>query len=70
MGEQLVWLKSEKTLTGDKLLEIQRAVTPLGISVGMTHPRRIVAEHGRQYIIENGVTSLFTVQLLEEQILR
>jgi hypothetical protein len=69
MGEQLVWLKSAQNLTGDKLLEIQAAVAPLGVAVGMTYPSRIVAEHGKQYVIENGVSSLFTAQLLEEEIL-
>lgn len=69
MGKQLVWLKSAQTLTGDKLLEIQAAVSPLGVEIGMTHPARIVAEHGKQYVLENGVSSLFTVQLLQEDIL-
>jgi hypothetical protein len=35
----------------------------------MTHLARIVAEHGKQYVLENGITSLFTVQLLQEEIL-
>jgi hypothetical protein len=69
MNEQLVWLKSEQTFTGDRLLEIQTAVTPLGVTVGMTHPDHIVAEHGKQYVLKNGITSLFTVQLLQEDIL-
>jgi len=69
MNEQLVWLKSAQNLTGDRLLEIQAAMTPLGVTVGMTNPSRIVAEHGRQYVLENGVTSLFTTQLLQENIL-
>jgi hypothetical protein len=69
MDEQLVLLKSTQMLSGDKLLEIQAAVAPLGITVGMTHPSRIVAEHAKQYVIENGITSLFTTQLLQEDIL-
>ena len=69
MSEQLVWLRSEQILTGDKLLEMQALVTPLGVTIGMTHPTRVVAEYGKQYVIENGVTSLFTTQLLQEEIL-
>ena len=69
MSEQLVWLRSEQNLTGDKLLEMQALVTPLGITIGMTHPTRIVAEYAGEYVIENGVTSLFTTQLLQEEIL-
>ncbi len=69
MQELLVKFISQRPFPTERLLAIQDALNPLDVAVGVVTPDTIIKEHGPDYILRNGTTSIWTAHLIEEAIL-
>jgi hypothetical protein len=69
MNKLLVTLSSDETIDGFKLLEAQKLIRPLAITIAMTSPRAVLAEHAPQHVLEFGLTSLMNQVQIGEALL-